>query len=293
MDRFVHCDLSEVRQSSKPICLVADCPACSSSVLLSFNTRITIPTNITPFNRFWKLYTQSELKSSLHENQQAPDAPPSTPQSHASPDVLDDSEPLCSADRRGKDRNESIGQRRGTRGRPSSIIVPDTVLPLSSAGAGDDAQAQRISKSVKAGAIHRTSPAAIERNLPTYSADYAPIDKPLKGHVGHRGKKRKLGSDAVAGPKPQEEVHATPASKPHGTSTCVQPHALDEEALEVATLPPDLLGKLSLIGSVEVLRDLQHILFRLRSHPSQGSLVLIHETGTPCTGSEHDTLRSL
>ena len=134
---------------------------------------------------------QSELKSSMHENQQAPDAPPSTPQSHASPDVLNDFSPLCSTDRRGKDRNKSIGQWSGTRGRPSSIIVQDTVMPLSSVGAGEDAQVQRISKSAKAGAIHRTSPAASERNLPTCTTDHAPIDKSLQGHVGHRGKKRK------------------------------------------------------------------------------------------------------
>lgn len=236
---------------------------------------------------------QSELKSSLHKNQQAPDAPPSTPQSHASPDVLDNSKPFCSADRQGQDRNKSIGQRRGTRGRPLSIIVPDTVLPLSSARAGEDAQVQRISKSVKAGAIHRTSPVAIERNSPTYSANHAPIDKPSKGHVGHRGKKRKLGSDAVARPKPQEEVYTTLASKPHKTFTYIQPYALDKEAVKVLTLPPNLLGKLSLIGSVKVLRDLQHTLFYLHSYPSQASLTPNYTNSTLCTNSLHNTLRSL
>lgn len=219
MDRFVHCNLSEVRQSCKPICLVADCVFQFRSFVFQYAHHN--PNQHHAIQSVLETLIQSELKSSLHENQQAPDAPPSTLQSHASPDVLDDSEPLYSADRQGKDRNESIGQRRSTRGRPSSIIVPDTVLPLSSAGAGDDVQAQRISKSVKAGAIHRTSPAAIERNSPTYSADHAPIDKPSKSHVGHRGKKRKLGSDAVAEPKPQEEVYTTPALKPHATSTYV------------------------------------------------------------------------
>lgn len=55
MNWFVHCDLNEVGQSCKAICLVADRLLCFSSVLLSSNMRITILINIMLFNQFWRL----------------------------------------------------------------------------------------------------------------------------------------------------------------------------------------------------------------------------------------------
>ena len=96
---------------------------------------------------------QSDLTSSAPGCQQVADAMSSTSQFHASPNILDDSGPHCSADRRGKDRNKSIVQRRGTRGKSSSILVPDKVASLSSAGIEENVQVQRISKSVKAEAL--------------------------------------------------------------------------------------------------------------------------------------------
>ena len=116
---------------------------------------------------------------------------------------------------------------------------------------------------------------------------------PYKATLVTEERRGKLGSDAVAVLKPQEKVHTTPASKPNGTSTCVQLHASDEGAVKVSAVPPDLLSKLRLIGSVEVLRDLKYTLFRLRSHPSQSSLIRSHGTGTPRTSGSHDTLRSI
>lgn len=97
----------------------------------------------------------------------------------------------------------------------------------------------------------------------------------------------------TAVPKPQEEVHTTPALRPNGAPTCVQPHASDEGTVEISAVPPDLLAKLNLIGGVEVLRDLKHTLFSLRSHPSQDLLVPNHGSGTPCISGSPDMLSSL
>lgn len=146
---------------------------------------------------------------------------------------------------------------------------------------------------MEAGITRQTSPCEIERISPKRPAHHAFIDKPSKGHNSHRGKKRKLAADTVTVPEAQEEVDTTPTSEANGASGCVQPHASDEEAGEASVIPPGLLSKLSLIGSAEVLKDLKHTLFRLRSHPSEGSLIPAHRTDTICTSDSHNTLRSL
>ena len=91
----------------------------------------------------------------------------------------------------------------------------------------------------------------------------------------------------------QEELHITPTSRANTTSERVQPHRSDEKASEVSGLLSDLLDKLSLIGNTEVLRDLKHTLYRLRSHPCQSSLVPHRRIETLPTGAANDTLRSL
>ena len=53
MDRFVHCDLSEVSCLRRSVCLIANRLWCSSSVHSSSNMPITIPTSMMPSNRFW------------------------------------------------------------------------------------------------------------------------------------------------------------------------------------------------------------------------------------------------
>ena len=236
---------------------------------------------------------QSELTSSTSGSQRVPDANPSTPPTHASPDTLDDSGPYHSADRQGKHRKRPIDQRQDTRGRPSSIVVPDTVMPLSLAGAGEDAQVQRISKRKKVEARQRTSSIAIERSSPTSLADPAPTESSSQSPIGHRQKKRKLVSDGVPVLQAQEEVHTTAASQVNETPLDVQPHRSDKTAQEVSIIPSDLLDKLSLIGSAEVLRDLKHTLFLLRSYPTQLSLIPDRGINTTCTSASNDTLRSL
>ncbi len=170
--------------------------------------------------------------------------------------------------------------------------------------------AQGFAKSVEASAIPRTTPAAIERMSPSCTPDHAPIDRSSAANFGRREKKRKLCSDAVAAPNPQAEVHTIPPSEPKGNSTFVQPYVSNKGAAEVSSIPPGLASKLSLIGGVEVLRDLKHTLFRLRSPSSKGSLVPKHEidalptNGTPtrhwnnlerrrlrCSGSRRQVLR--
>jgi hypothetical protein len=250
-----------------------------------------------------ELLIQSKLTSSTSGSQQAPDVMPSNPQTHAPTSILDDSGPNHGADRQGRRRKGSIGQQQDTRGRPSSIIVPDTAMPLSSAGAGEDAQVERISKRKKVETIQRTSP--------TCSTDHASIDKSSKRPIGHQGKKRKLASDALPPPRAQEEVHTipasnvlpvpraqeevhtVPASKTNEISEYVQPHRSDDTVRDVSTIPSDLFNKLGLIASVEVLRDLKHILFRLRSYPCQVSLVPNRRIDTLCTSASNNTLRSL
>ncbi len=240
-----------------------------------------------------ELLIQSKLTSSTSGSQQAPDVMPSNPQTHAPTNILDDSGPNHGADRQGRRRKRSIGQQQDTRGRPSSIMVPDTAMPLSSAGAGEDAQVERISKRKKVETIQRTSSTAIGRNSPTCSTDHASIDKSSNRPIGHQGKKRKLASDALPPPRAQEEVHTISASKANETSVYVPPHKSDDTARDVSTIPSDLLGKLGLIGSVEVLRDLKYTLFRLRSYPTQLSLVPDRGIDPLYTGALNDTLRLL
>lgn len=145
---------------------------------------------------------KSELKPSMHGNKQAPDATTSTHSLTLHPtSSMTPSEPHCSANRRANPRNEPIGRRRG-RGRPSPIKVPHTALPLPSVGAGEHAQGQGVPKRRKDGAVPQISSVAIERASPTCTADHAPSDRPSKGHVGHQGKKRKLGSPYKRRPLP-------------------------------------------------------------------------------------------
>ena len=124
------------------------------------------------------------------------------------------------------------------------------------------------------------------------STDHASIDKSSKRPIGHRGKKRKLASDALPQPRAQED-HTISASKANETSVYVPPHKSDDTARDVSTIPSDLLGKLGLIGSVEVLRDLKYTLFRLRSYPTQLSLVPDRGIDPLYTGALNDTLRLL
>ena len=91
----------------------------------------------------------------------------------------------------------------------------------------------------------------------------------------------------------QEEIPIIPAWKANETSKRVQPHISDENANEVSGILCDLLGKLSLIGSAEVLRDLKYTLFRLRSYPCQVSLVPYRRIETLPTSAINDTLRLL
>ena len=161
-------------------------------------------------------------------------------------------------------------------------------MPLSSAGAGEDAQVERVSKRKKVETIQRTSSRVIGGNSSMCSTDHASIDKSSKRPIGHRGKKRKLASDAP--PRAQEEVHTISASKANETSVYVPPHKSDDTARDVSTIPSDLLSKLGLIGSVEVLRDLKHTLFRLRSYPTQLSLVPDRGIDPLYTGALNDTL---
>ncbi len=153
--------------------------------------------------------------------------------------------------------------------------------------------AQGFAKSVEASAIPRTTPAAIERMSPSCTPDHAPIDRSSAANFGRREKKRKLCSDAVAAPNPQAEVHTIPPSESKGNSTFVQPYVSNKGAAEVSSIPPGLASKLSLIGGVEVLRDLKHTLFRLRSPSSKGSPVPKHETDALPTNCTLDNLFSI
>ena len=236
---------------------------------------------------------QSERASSTSASQRVPDATPSTPTTHASPNILDYSGPNQSVDRQGNYRKRSTGKRTITRGRPSSIIVPDTVTPLSSVGAEEDARAHRISKHQKVKAMQRSSSMAIDRNPSTCPAAHVSTENTSRSPTGHRGKRRKLTSDGVPVPQEQEELHTAPATKASDTSECVQPHRSDEKASELSNIPSDLLAKLSLIGSAEVLRDLKHTLFLSRSHPCQVSLVPHRRIEALPTSASNDTLRSL
>ena len=58
------------------------------------------------------------------------------------------------------------------------------------------------------------------------------------------------------------------SARSSGDSTIRQPYASAIEVIEVSYISPDLVSKLCLIGGVEVLRDLKHTLFLLRSHRS-------------------------
>lgn len=240
-----------------------------------------------------ELLIQSKLTPSTSGSQQAPDVIPSNPQTHTPTNILDDSGPNHGADRKGRRRKGSNGQQQDTRGRPSSIVVPDTAIPLSSAGAGEDAQVDRVSKRKKVETIQRTSSTAIGKNPPTCPTGHASIDKSSKSPIGRQGQKRKLASDALLPPRAQEEVHTTPASNANETSLYVQPHRSDDTTRDTSTIPSDLLGKLGLIGSVEVLRDLKHTLFRLRYYPTQLSLVPDRGIDPLCNGASNDTLRLL
>ncbi len=107
---------------------------------------------------------RSELDSSPHRHQQAPNETPSTPRSNASPDVLDIWEPHCNIDRPGKDQSKPISRRRGARRRLSPIKVPQRII---SPPPPAREQIQRSSQNVKAIPKYRTSPTTSERVSPT------------------------------------------------------------------------------------------------------------------------------
>lgn len=234
---------------------------------------------------------QSELDSSTHRHQQAPNETPETPEtprSNASADVLDVCEPHCNIDRPGKDQSKPISRRRGARRRLSPIKVPQRIMPPPPPARE---QIQRSSQNVKAIPIHRTSSTTSERVSPKCTTDHAPVAKASEAPVAHRQKRRKLNSNVVAASPREAEINNTPSSKPKRSSTCGQPPASGggriAHALEVSALPRDLVSKVSRIGSVEVLKDLRETLFRLRTHPGRGSLSSNDMTAAP------DTSRSL
>lgn len=217
---------------------------------------------------------QFELKSSTHGSQQAPDATLSTPQSHPAIHDVNYGEPQGGSDPLGTDQNKSTGRRRGakgecrknppsrrriTKGIPPSIIVPHPVIPLSSAGPGENAPP--------------SSPKASEKTLQTYTTDHASIDDLLTSNECLQRKRRKNCFGAVAASNTQAEVETIQASKPNTRSTSVQPQTSDEAAVEDSAIPPGLVHKLGLIGGIEVMRDLRQALLRLRSRDSQDLLI--------------------
>ena len=215
---------------------------------------------------------QSELDSSTHRHQQAPNETPSTPRFNASPDVLDICEPHCNIDRPGEDQSKPISRRRGPRRRFSPIKVPQRIVPPPPPARE---QIQRSSQNVKAIPIHRTSPTTSERVSPTCTTNQALVAKASEAPVAHRQKRRRLNSDVVAASPREAEVDNTPSSKSRRSSTCGHPSMSGggriAHALEVSALPRDLVSKVSRIGSVEVLKDLRETLFRLRTHPGRSS----------------------
>ena len=67
----------------------------------------------------------------------------------------------------------------------------------------------------------------------------------------------------------------------------------DKEAAKVSSIPSSLVSKLSLIGDIEVLRNLRYTLFRLRSPSSKSSLISKYETDTLLTNDILDNLFSI
>ena len=146
---------------------------------------------------------------------------------------------------------------------------------------------------MKADDISRTSSAAIGRNSLTRTADHALTGKTSVANVSHRRKKRKLSFGRGCRSQNSREGSYHTSFEPRRNPTFLQHHTLAECAVEVSAIPSDLVSKLSLPGSTEVLWDLRHTLVRLRSHSSQALLVSSDEIGTPFTRGSHDTLRSL
>lgn len=220
------------------------------------------------------------------------DATPSTPPTYASPDILDDSGSKQSADRQVQHRKRRIEKRKKTRGRPLSIIVLDTVTPPFRVGAGAevDAPVRKSSQSGKVQAIQRTSSTVIGRRSPTCPADYAFTKKTSRSLTSYRGKRRKLASNRVSVSQEQKEIYIIPASRANTTSKHLQFYRLDKEASKILGILSNLLGKLSLISNVEVLRDLKHTLFYLRFYPHQSSLVLHCKIETLPTSAANNTL---
>ena len=98
--------------------------------------------------------------------------------------------------------------------------------------------------------------------------------------------------DAVVALNLQTEVHIISSSETKRNSTFVQPYVSDKKTAELFNILFDLVNKFSFIGGVEILRDLKHILFRLRSFFNKGSLVLKYETDTFLINSIFDNLFS-
>ena len=215
---------------------------------------------------------QSELDSSTHRHQQAPNETPSTPRSNPSPDILDACDPHCNIDRPGKDQSKPISRRCGARRGLSPIKVPQRIMPPPPPARE---QIQRLSQNVKAIPIHRTSPTTSERVSPTYTTNQAPVAEASESPIAYRQKRRRLNYDVVAASPREAEVDKTPSSKPQRSSTCAHPSTSGGSrtayAFKVPALPRDLVSKVSRIGGVEVLKDLRETLFRLRTHPGRSS----------------------
>lgn len=248
---------------------------------------------------------QTELNSFTCQGSQTPDETPSTPRSNALPDVLDPSTPRSQAlpnmldecelpnivIQHDKDHNEPISRRRSTRRALSPIIVPRTAMPPPLPQARERARVRRISKNLQVSPTHRNFHTAIERVLPTCTTDHAPVAKPAEAH---RSKRRRLGSDAVAASPRKPEVHTTPTSNPTGNSAypCLQVSDEGGNNRAADVIPPDIVSKISRVGSVEVLEELRGNLFRLRAGARRKPLTPNHETRVLCARDSLETHRS-
>lgn len=215
---------------------------------------------------------------------------PSTPNSHAA-NVLDEREPHNIVERHDKDQNEPISRRCGTRRPLSPIIVPQTAMPPPLPQARERAQVRRSSNNVHAAPIHRTSSAAIERVLPISTTDHTLLANRL---VAHRSKRRRLGSDVITASQPEPEVHPPPISNPTRNSACPCPKVSDEGGNNraVGIVPPDIVSKISRVGSVELLEELRGNLFCLRAGVRRKPLTPNHETRALCIRDSFEEHRS-
>lgn len=68
---------------------------------------------------------------------------------------------------------------------------------------------------------------------------------------------------------------------------------LDEAAVEVPAIPPQVIRKLGLVGGIDILRDLRYTLAYLRSHRSRDLLISSCIIGTPSISASFDRLLPL